>query len=162
MMLVPLLVFSDQVLGLKIAVALMLIHGLASPLMFMLVRVLYSVFSTRQIVLMRGVLVLSPILAFFCSLAFFISISAPPFPGFVNEVYSFMSICAVREFFYLLPLLIPFLRLVYNLLWFSCSIFGSSSDFNKATSCFLTFKDLYPVFFVIAVFVPVAFMFYFF
>jgi len=115
-MLVPLLVLADSPLSLSMAIAVMLIHGLSSPLIFILVSISYSIFRTRQLLFMRGVLTFSPVLSFLMALSFFISISAPPFPGFVAEVYSFMAVYSLSNFTVFAFVLVPFLGLVYNIL----------------------------------------------
>lgn len=116
MIVVPILIVADELLRIKIACLGMFIHGLASPLMFMLVGIYYFVFGTRQMVFMRGLLTISPLLSFLSTVAFFVSVSAPPFPGFVSEVYSFLSVFRLSGFIILVFLFVPVFSMVYNVL----------------------------------------------
>jgi len=81
----------------------------------MLVGILYRMFSTRQLVLIRGILLVSPLLSFICVLAFFYTISTPPFPSFLPEVFILLSSFFLSEYFLLFFGLFLFLSLVYNL-----------------------------------------------
>jgi len=90
---VPLMLLSSSFVGYKGLISVIFLHGLSSPLLFMLVGVLYSTFFTRQHVLMRGIVCFSPLLAFILVLSFFFTLSAPPFPSFLAEVmFSISSI----------------------------------------------------------------------
>lgn len=115
-MAVPILFLSNNVLSLKSLLIIMFFHGLSSPVLFMLVGILYSFFSSRQLVVMRGLLLLSPLISFVLILAFFFTISAPPFPSFVAEVLFFVSSFNLSKLFVYSVLLFTFFSLVYNLL----------------------------------------------
>jgi len=91
MITIPIILFSSTFIGLKGLISIIFLHGLRSPLLFILVGVIYSYFSTRQHILMRGVVCFSPILAFIILLAFFFTLSAPPFPSFLAEVFFVIS-----------------------------------------------------------------------
>lgn len=60
----PILLFSNNIMSIKSIVMLMLFHGLRSPILFMLVGVIYSMFSSRQLIIIRGLLLTSPLLLF--------------------------------------------------------------------------------------------------
>jgi NADH:ubiquinone oxidoreductase subunit 4 (subunit M) len=113
---IPLLLLTNDYLRIKIILVSMFFHGLSSPLMFVLVGIFYSLFSSRQLVFIRGLLLLSPLLSFLVVISFFISISAPPFPSFVSEVYSFISIYSVTFYSFILFILVPFFSLIYNII----------------------------------------------
>jgi len=113
--LVPIILFSS-VSGELGAVYIMVFHGLSSPLLFMIVGLIYSTYSRRQFVFIRGLLVVSPFLSFLIVLAFFFSISTPPFPSFVGEVLFFMSRLYRTLYFMPVLFLFAFLSLVYSLL----------------------------------------------
>jgi len=93
MMTIPIIILSSTYVGLKGVISVMFLHGIRSPLMFILVGVIYLFISTRQHLLIRGVLCFRPLLSFLMVLAFFFTLSAPPFPSFVAEVlFSFSSV----------------------------------------------------------------------
>jgi len=83
---IPVMLLSSSFIGYKGLISIIFLHGLSSPLLFMLVGVLYSTFLTRQHILMRGVICFSPLVAFIMVLSFFFTLSAPPFPSFLAEV----------------------------------------------------------------------------
>jgi NADH:ubiquinone oxidoreductase subunit 4 (subunit M) len=127
MIAVPLLFFSNNLLAHKSLLILIFFHGLRSPVLFILVGVLYSYFSSRQLVVIRGLLLISPLISFIMVLAFFFTISAPPFPSFVAEVYFFVSSYVLSSYFIYSVILFTFFSLVYNLLWFRIINFSSTS-----------------------------------
>ena len=143
-MAIPLALFSCSVLGIKTAIFLMLFHGLSSPVLFSLVGVIYSYSSTRQLSLVRGLLLVSPFLSFICIFSFLFTLSAPPYVSFFSEVLFF--ICSIFVTAYSLPflLLFCFLCLVYNLNWLSALLFSSSTPFNFSFS--LLHVSVYPLF----------------
>ena len=143
-MAIPLALFSCSVLGIKTAIFLMLFHGLSSPVLFSLVGVIYSYSSTRQLSLVRGLLLVSPFLSFICIFSFLFTLSAPPYVSFFSEVLFF--ICSIFVTVYSLPflLLFCFLCLVYNLNWLSALLFSSSTPFNFSFS--LLHVSVYPLF----------------
>jgi NADH-quinone oxidoreductase subunit M len=90
-MVVPLMLLTFSSLSLKGLILVLLFHGLSSPLLFSMVGYSYSLYSTRQMVFMRGLFTLAPLLSFIFILAFFFTLCVPPFPSFVSEVLFFFS-----------------------------------------------------------------------
>jgi len=88
---IPILFIGSSFIGLKGLILVMFIHGISSPLLFILVGLIYSLTSTRQHFLIRGLIVLNPLLSFLVVLSFFFTLSAPPFPSFVAEVFFICS-----------------------------------------------------------------------
>jgi len=88
---IPIMLFSSRVLSVKGIVSIMFLHGISSPLLFSLVGIIYSITSTRQHILVRGLLCSNPLLSFFMVLSFFFSLSAPPYPSFIAEVFFSVS-----------------------------------------------------------------------
>ena len=140
---IPILIMSSNILSFKCVLILMFFHGFASPVLFMLVGLIYGMFSTRQILLIRGILLSSPLLSFVFVLAFFYTISAPPFPSFVAEVFILISSLTLSSYFFIFFCLFLFLSLVYNLNWitsFTFSTFSSASiTFSISYSYVLAF-----------------------
>lgn len=112
---IPILIISSNILSFKCTLMLIFFHGFASPILFMLVGLIYIMFSTRQILLIRGILLVSPLLSFIFVLAFFYTMSAPPFPSFVAEVFILLSSLKLSVYFFIFFGLFLFLSLVYNL-----------------------------------------------
>ena len=143
MIAIPLLVLSNNLLSIKTIVLLILFHGLRSPILFMLVGVLYSFYSRRQLIVIRGLILVSPLLSFIIVLAFFFTLSAPPFPSFISEVYFFISSFALSDYLVYVFIVFSFLSLVYNLNWLSAIVFSSSSPSNmRVTLTYMSFMPL--------------------
>lgn len=142
-MAIPILVLSNNYFSSKIVVILMLFHGLSSPILFILVGILYSIFSTRQLVAIRGLLVISPLVRFLLMLAFFFTISAPPFPSFISEVFFIVAGLQLSSFIIPSLLLFTFFSMVYNLNWLSSIVFASSVDTVKTVN--FTYLSFFPL-----------------
>jgi len=114
-MAIPVLLLANNLMSIKRLVIVILFHGLSSPVLFMLVGVLYSFYSSRQLIVIRGVMLISPLVAFSIVLAFFFTLSAPPFPSFISEVYFFISSLVLSPYLVYVFIVFSFLSLVYNL-----------------------------------------------
>jgi NADH:ubiquinone oxidoreductase subunit 4 (subunit M) len=88
---IPLLLISSSGLAFQSCVMLIVFHGLSSPILFSLVGALYSLYSTRQLALIRGLLLFSPMIRSICVASFLFTLSAPPYPSFVSEVFFLCS-----------------------------------------------------------------------
>lgn len=115
MMAIPLLLLSDNLISSKGILIVILFHGLSSPILFILVGIIYSIFSRRQLILIRGLVLTSPLLAFILVLAFFFTLSAPPFPSFVAEVVFLVSSFYLTHYLIYIFGIFTFFSLVYNL-----------------------------------------------
>jgi NADH:ubiquinone oxidoreductase subunit 4 (subunit M) len=113
---IPIILLTSSFIGYKGLISIIFLHGLRSPLLFILVGVLYSFFFTRQHVLMRGLICFSPLLSFILVLSFFFTLSAPPFPSFLAEVIFTISSIFLWSKRIVFLLLFLFLSIVYNLL----------------------------------------------
>lgn len=112
---IPILLLANNIMSSKRVILIILFHGLRSPILFMLVGVLYSMFSRRQLIIIRGLILLSPLLSFILILAFFFTLSAPPFPSFVAEVYFLVSSYYLSTYIVYIFIIFTFFSLVYNL-----------------------------------------------
>ena len=159
MMVIPFLIFANTLLSFQSLVLVIFLHGLSSTLIFIRVGLLYSMFATRQLVLIRGLLLLSPMFRVFLVFVFLFTLSAPPFPSYVAEVFFiFSSYMLSRDLLYVV-LLFAFLGLVYNLNWLVRIIFST-----VRTSVYSSISITY-AFFIRAVIaslelLPIIFLFY--
>lgn len=112
---VPFLLVSNTLLSFKSLVLIIFFHGFSSPILFMLVGLTYNLYSTRQLAFMRGLILISPLLSFLLVLAFFYTMSAPPFPSFISEVFFFVASYMLTPYLIYPILLFAFLSLVYNI-----------------------------------------------
>jgi NADH:ubiquinone oxidoreductase subunit 4 (subunit M) len=146
---VPLLVLSDNSLALFRALFLMLFHGLSSPSLFILVGITYQLYSSRQLSLMRGLLLVRPLLSFIMFCSFLFTLRAPPFPSFVTEVLFFAVSSDITCYAPLFFLFFALFSLVYNVNWFSSIVFGPASTYN--TTFFSTYIQYATLFFIVIV-----------
>jgi len=125
---IPFLVISNNFLSVQSLILVMLFHGLRSTLIFIRVGILYNVYSSRQLILMRGLILVSPLIRLFIVLTFFYTLSAPPFPSFIAEIYFIISTYILSD--YMVYIFVPFvlLGLVYNINWLRSILFRNSSD----------------------------------
>ena len=89
---IPILLFSNTFISIKGVVGIIFLHGIRSSLLFLIVGIIYSFIQTRQLLLIRGIALVSPLLRFFLILSFFFTISAPPYPSFIIEVFFSISL----------------------------------------------------------------------
>lgn len=158
-MVVPLMLLTFSSLSLKGLILVLLFHGLSSPLLFSMVGYSYSLYSTRQMVFMRGLFTLAPLLSFIFILAFFFTLCVPPFPSFVSEVLFFFSSFRVWLFMPVVLVLFSFFSLVYNLCWLS-GLFSFSSPTVSNSSFFYSYVVFYSMFMFIVLgflFIPLFF-----
>jgi len=88
---IPILLCFYRVLSIKTIILILLFHGLRSPLLFSIVGSVYSYYSTRQLVYIRGLHLISPLFSFILVIGFFFTLCVPPFPSFVAEAIFFIS-----------------------------------------------------------------------
>jgi len=158
MMVIPFLIFSNNILSIQSLVIVILLHGLSSTLIFIRVGILYVIFSTRQLVLIRGLVLVSPLMSIVLVLTFFYTLSAPPFPSFIAEIYFIISSYILRR--YMVYVIIPFvlIGLVYNLNWLRSLLFRTSTD-SCFSSIHLTYNNVYLFILIILYTIFLVFLF---
>lgn len=155
---IPLLLLSNNLISIKRIIILILFHGLRSPILFMLVGVVYSMFSTRQLILIRGLILTSPLIRFMLILAFFFTLSAPPFPSFVSEVYFLMSSIVLSSYLVYFFFIFTFLSLAYNLNWLRAMVFSRSSP--SIVTTIVSYIRFIPICTSFILCVPIIFLMY--
>ena len=143
---IPILLLSNSSIAFKSITMLILFHGLSSPLLFICVGVVYSMFSTRQIVILRGLILFSPLFSFILILSFVFTISTPPFPSYIAEVLFLLFTYSLTPYAILPLILFTFFSLVYNLNWLSSLVFFRASPSVSSTS-FLSCRSFLPIVF---------------
>lgn len=127
-MAIPLLILRNNILSIQRIVFIILLHGLSSSLIFLRVGLLYSIFASRQLVLIRGVALSSPLFSFLLTLTFFFTLSAPPFPSYFTEVYFILASYILTPYIILIFIAFIFFGLVYNLNWLTRILFSTSTN----------------------------------
>ncbi len=153
MIVIPFLILSNNLLSVQALILVILLHGLRSSLLFITVGILYSMFSSRQLVLIRGLLLVSPLFSFIIILTFLFSLSAPPMPSYVAEVFFILSSYVLSPYMIYVVLVFAFLGLLYNLNWLSSVLFStglsiiyrqSKLKFNLFLPLLVTFRSVFP------------------
>ena len=129
-MVIPFLILRNNILSTQSLVFIIVFHGLRAAILFFIVGLLYTLFSSRQLVVIRGLLLVSPLLRFFLILSFFYTMSAPPFPSYLAEVYFILSSYILSPYIFLFYIPFIFLRIVYNLNWLTSILIGTFTTYN--------------------------------
>ena len=145
MIAVPLLLLSSNLLSISSLTLLIILHGVSSSLLFILVGLVYTFFGTRQLISIRGLLLVSPLLSLIAVLSFFSTISAPPFPSFIAESFFMFSSYILRDYMILVYIPIVFLGLLYNLNWLSSLLLPSPIS-SSYSSSHLLYSSSMPMF----------------
>lgn len=152
---VPLLLISNNNLSYQAFLIVIFLHGLSSPLIFIIVGVIYKIYGSRQFVVLRGLALIRPVLRIFLLIIFFFTISAPPFPSFVAEVFFMASSSFLSDWLYLVYGLFLFVSIVYNLVWLTRVVFFSPN------SLVLSHRDLNFSSIIVSFFLITCNLFYF-
>lgn len=131
---IPLLIISNNILSIQSLIIVILFHGLRSTMMFIRVGVLYTIYSSRQLILIRGLILISPLIRILIVLTFFYTLSAPPFPSYIAEVYFILSTYMLTSKIVYIFIPFAFLGLVYNLNWLRRILFGNSYNYSNSST----------------------------
>jgi len=123
---IPILTILPNSIGVKGILVMMLLHGLISPILFMLVGVGRKLLKTRMIILIQGMGILAPWLLTPIVFGFLLNLPCPPFLSFLGEILFFVP--AVVEVPYLVSVIFIgiIVSLLYNLNWAMARISPSS------------------------------------
>ena len=119
------------------AVIIIIAHGLCSSGLFRLVGIIYERTGTRSLVLLRGIIVSTPILTLWWFLFRIRNIAAPPTPRLAGEIYLFISSITWSWLAALFVGVLSFLAGAYNLY-----LFISTQHGNKISSRILNVDSL--------------------
>jgi len=123
---IPILTILPNSIGVKGILVMMLLHGLISPILFILVGVGRKLLKTRMIILIQGMGPLAPWLLTPIVFGFLLNLPCPPFLSFLGEILFFVP--AVVEVPYLVFVIFIgiIVSLLYNLNWAMARISPSS------------------------------------
>ena len=161
MMLIPMLVVSSNSLSYPSCIIVIVFHGLSSRGLFLIVGYLYYMYSTRQLTSLRGLLNISPLFSLLVVGFFLFTISAPPFPSFIGELFSFMSLFPLSCFVIFMCCFYTFLVIVYNVIWLVAVLIGNSSHLVASYS-FYSYSIFLQLSCIFLFMLPVIFIFSFF
>jgi len=159
MIVIPFLILSRNILSIQSLILVILLHGISSSLIFIRVGLLYNIFGSRQLVLLRGIALMSPLLSLMLVLTFFYTLSAPPFPSYVAEVYFMLSTYLLSPYIIIIYVLFVFLGLVYNLNWLRAILFSSNTN-SYYRSVNITYVAILPFIIIILITLFIIFLFF--
>jgi NADH:ubiquinone oxidoreductase subunit 4 (subunit M) len=138
---VPILLVTYSTISQKSILLILVFHGLSSPILFSLVGFIYSIYITRQLVLIRGLILILPLTSLVCIIGFLFRLCIPPFPSYVSEVMFFMSRVSLYIYMPVLLVIFRILCLLYNIRWLASCLFSRPSpvSFTLASTCYVTF-----------------------
>nr|QNV12149.1 NADH dehydrogenase subunit 4 [Simocephalus vetulus] len=122
-------VMMNSYFGWAGAVIIMVAHGICSSGLFALVGMIYERTSTRNLILLRGMIMCAPILSMWWFMFSISNMAAPPTPSLLGEIYIFICSLAWLGVTSLLVGLLSFLAGAYNLY-----LFISTQHGNKLNS----------------------------
>lgn len=95
------------------ALMMIIAHGFISPIMFYLITYLYNNLHSRRIIILKGVLVSSPLFCLFWFLCCSLNLRVPPFMSFYSEVRIFGSLGSLGVFEWFIIILSCFFTGLY-------------------------------------------------
>uniref|UniRef100_UPI00315C5505 NADH dehydrogenase subunit 4 n=1 Tax=Sancassania mycophaga TaxID=3127633 RepID=UPI00315C5505 len=119
-------VLSFSSWGVYGSVLMMVAHGFISPMMFYLMTYMYEFKHSRSIMVLKGVLLVSPL---FCMLWFFccsLNLSVPPFMSFFSEVIIISSLLSFTLIEWILIIFSCFFTGVYCIYMYTTMSHGES------------------------------------
>ena len=122
---------SFQIFGWNGAIIILYGHGLGSSLLFCLAAFSYEKSASRSLILTKGLLKISPIIALFWFIGAIIRIGAPPFINLAAEILIAQRIVIKNLTIIPILILIIFISLLYRLILFTSTRHGPLIEFSK-------------------------------
>ncbi len=126
MALVLLGVVINSSVGLAGVIVIIISHGLCSSGLFSLVGIIYERLGTRRIILIRGLITLTPLSTLWWFLFSIRNMAAPPSPNLVGEIYLFISSIGWWGGSAILVGVLSFMAGAYNLFLFVSTQHGTN------------------------------------
>nr|URW97676.1 NADH dehydrogenase subunit 4 [Vignadula atrata] len=133
---------SNSYVGFMGALAVMIGHGFCSSGLFSLVNIFYNNSLSRSVLMNKGFLIKSPVVAIFSFLLCIGNMAAPPSLNLFGEVLLFISIFWVSFFLLFFFMFMSFLSAVYSLYLYTCTCHGKVSDFLCGSSV-ISYLDVF-------------------
>lgn len=90
-------------------------HGLVSSGLFCIANIIYEFFSTRRIIIMKGIILVNPIMSILWFITLMMNVGVPPFISLIREIIIIMRILNLSIFLLLVFLVRSLLRICYSL-----------------------------------------------
>jgi len=83
---IPICLTFCNLLSIKVFILGIVLHGIISPILFLMVGILYEREKTRQIFLIKNIIFKNPLLIILLVFFFLSSLPTPPFISFIQEI----------------------------------------------------------------------------
>nr|AYP72627.1 NADH dehydrogenase subunit 4 [Hippopus hippopus] len=127
-------VLSCTSLGWSAALALMVSHGLSSPILFSAANYSYNVYQSRSVVLSKGLLKLQPLLTLVWFLGLVVSAAVPPSSGFFAELGLISAAFMQSTVAGVVVVMMCFMAFVYSFYLYTSISHGGLSSVAKSSS----------------------------
>nr|YP_010584255.1 NADH dehydrogenase subunit 4 [Lumbriculus variegatus]QLY89732.1 NADH dehydrogenase subunit 4 [Lumbriculus variegatus]UZT67744.1 NADH dehydrogenase subunit 4 [Lumbriculus variegatus]FAA04223.1 TPA: NADH dehydrogenase subunit 4 [Lumbriculus variegatus] len=132
---------SNSVWGMTGALTMMIAHGLVSSAMFVMANMNYDLFSTRSIILSKGVLIFSPTMSMFWFLFMAMNMSTPPSINLFSEVLLITASTYISMNLMIPLALLTFMTAAYSLYMYSTMNHGLMNSYSNSYNA-LNSKDM--------------------
>lgn len=146
-------IISINYIGLIGAIIIIIAHGISSSALFLLVNDLYIKFHTRNIILFKGLISISPNITFWWFIFIAINISAPPTINTISEIFIISRLILWNNIIIIIIILTSFttssfsLSLFININHNKNEIFPN--NFTKQKIFLSLFSHSYPLIFIL-------------
>jgi NADH-quinone oxidoreductase subunit M len=113
---IPIILFFRNSVSTATLNIVLVFHGIASPLLFFFVGIVYLYSGSRNLVYVRRRLVVIPFIRALLTFVFLISVPTPPFPGFFSELLLLTNLVINFKIGAVFVFFVVVFSLVYNLM----------------------------------------------
>lgn len=126
-------VTSNNNLGLRGAIIIIVAHGLVSSALFCIANITYEITHTRSLIITKGLLIRTPLLSLLWFILVCANIAAPPSINLLREIVLIIRILSQSLIMSPLLIFIRFIRAAYSLLLYASINHGASSILSNPT-----------------------------
>jgi len=120
-------ILSLSWIRIKRAIIMIVAHGLSSSAIFFILNIFYLANKSRRIIIIKSLLLRSPILSFWWFTLCCLNISCPPSINFVSEIFILISVIAWTKILKIILFTILIVRGVYSIIIFTLANHGEKN-----------------------------------
>nr|UTN43055.1 NADH dehydrogenase subunit 4 [Goniodes ortygis] len=145
-------IMVGKILSLESGVLVMMAHGLSSPLLFLIVTMVYNYSGSRSLILSKGSMINFPLFNFMSFIGWSLNICAPPSLSFMGELGMISSIISFYWVSMIFIMVYMIIGSFFSIITYSAPIHSSSSSLKKSCSLmyFYLFSTLSSVMIIIS------------
>jgi len=147
-------VFSSSFLGVSGGVYILVAHGFCSSCLFYILYVLYERFYSRRLLVLKGCVVIFPLVRGLWFLGCIFNMGVPPSLSFFSEVSILISMggFAVSSFWFCGAILLfsgVYGIYIYTSMVHGGSLFGGASHYFRIRECLVIYGHLFPLLYIV-------------